>query len=65
MKNNYRSPHVEKVDVPRPHVLRLTFDDGLVRELQSPAGSNEGTAFAPLTIPRTSLRSESTPRAEP
>lgn len=48
MKTDYRIPHVEKVEVPRAHVLRLTFDDGLVRELEFLAGSNQGTVFAPL-----------------
>jgi hypothetical protein len=30
MKAEYRFPHIEKVEVPREHVLRLFFDDGLV-----------------------------------
>src|SRR5260370_20053370 len=51
MKTNYRIPHVEAVEVPRPHVMRLTFDDGLVRELEFLAGGNEGTVFAPLDDP--------------
>jgi hypothetical protein len=51
MKNNYRIPHVEKVEVPRAHALRLTFDDGLVRELEFLAGSNQETVFAPLDDP--------------
>jgi len=51
MKTNYRIPHVEEVVVPRAHVLRLTFDDGLVRELKFLAGSNQGTVFAPLDDP--------------
>ena len=51
MKTNYRVPHVEKVEVPRGHVLRVTFDDGLVRELEFLTGSNEGTVFGPLGDP--------------
>lgn len=51
MKTGYRTPHVEKVEVPRAHVMRLTFDDGLVRELEFLAGSNQGTVFAPLDDP--------------
>jgi Protein of unknown function (DUF2442) len=51
MKTNYRIPHVVKVEVPRAHVLRLTFDDGLVRELEFLTGSNQGTVFAPLDDP--------------
>lgn len=51
MRTNYRIPHVEKVEVPRAHVMRLTFDDGLVRELEFVPGSNRGTVFAPLDDP--------------
>lgn len=51
MKTNYRIPHVEKAEVPRAHVMRLTFDDGFVRELEFLAGSNQGTVFAPLDDP--------------
>jgi Protein of unknown function (DUF2442) len=51
MKTNYRIPHVEKAEVPRAHVMRLTFDDGLVRELEFVPGSNSGTVFAPLDDP--------------
>jgi Protein of unknown function (DUF2442) len=31
--------------------MRLTFDDGLVRELEFLPGSNRGTVFAPLDDP--------------
>lgn len=48
MKPNYQIPHVTAVEVPRPHVMRVTFDDGLVRELEFRAGGNGGTVFAPL-----------------
>jgi hypothetical protein len=51
MKTSYRIPHVEKVEVPRAHVIRLTFNDGLVRELKFVAGSNSGTVFSPLDDP--------------
>ncbi len=51
VKTNYRIPHVEKVEVPRAHVMRLTFDDGLVRELELVPRSNNGTVFAPLEDP--------------
>ena len=29
MKTRLRIPHVLAVEVPRPHVVRVTFDDGL------------------------------------
>ena len=32
-------------------IVRLTFDDGLIRELELAAGSNEGTVFAPRDDP--------------
>jgi hypothetical protein len=51
MKTRYRIPHVESVEVPRHFVMRLTFDDGLVRDLEFLAGGHEGTVFAPLDDP--------------
>lgn len=51
MKTDYRIPHVTKVELPYEHVMRLTFDDGVVRELEFLTGSNEGTVFAPLDDP--------------
>jgi hypothetical protein len=51
MTSTYRIPHVEVVAVPRPHVMRLSFDDGTVRELQFLVGGNEGTSFASLDDP--------------
>jgi hypothetical protein len=51
MKTNYRIPHIENVEVPRAHVVRLTFDDGLVRELEFVPGSSRGTVFAALDDP--------------
>jgi hypothetical protein len=37
--------------VPRDHVIQLTFDDGVTRELEFLTGSNQGTVFAPLDDP--------------
>lgn len=51
MTINYPVPHVEKVEVPRPHTLRLTFDDGIVKELEFVPESNPGTVFFPLQDP--------------
>ena len=51
MKTGYKIPHVEFVEVPRDHVMRLTFDDGVTRELEFLVGSNQGTVFAPLDDP--------------
>lgn len=51
MKTNNWIPHIEKTEIPRAHVMRLTFDDGLVRELEFVPGSNSGTVFAPLDDP--------------
>jgi hypothetical protein len=51
MKTRYRIPHVKSVEVPRPFVMRLVFDDGLVRELEFLTGGHEGTVFAPLDDP--------------
>lgn len=48
MKTDYRVPHIDKFNVPRPHVMRVLFDDGITREFEFLAGSNEGTVFAPL-----------------
>ena len=51
MKTTYKIPHVQSVEVQRDHVMRLTFDDGITRELEFLAGSNQGTVFAPLDDP--------------
>jgi hypothetical protein len=51
MKTNYRMPHVAAVEIPRAHVMRLSFDDGMVKEVEFVAGGNEGTVFAPLDDP--------------
>jgi len=52
MRSHYRIPHVEKVEVPKPHLLRLTFTDGLVRELEFIPGNNQGTVFEDLDDPK-------------
>jgi len=52
MKDRYRIPHVEKVEVPRPHVLRAIFGDGLIRELEFIRGNSQGTIFEELEDPR-------------
>jgi len=51
MKTNYRIPHIENIEVPRAHVMRLTFDDGFVRELEFVSGSSRATVFAALDDP--------------
>src|SRR5487761_679230 len=51
MKTKYRIPHINAVEVPRCHVMRLTFDDGTIRELEFQVGRNQGTVFAPLDDP--------------
>lgn len=38
--------------MPRPHVLRVTFDDGLVKELEFIPGGNQGTLFEDLEDPK-------------
>lgn len=51
MKTTRWVPHVDAVEVPRTHVLRLEFNDGLVRELEFLVGSNGGTVFEALDDP--------------
>ncbi len=51
MKTNYPVPHVTAVEVPRPLVMRITFDDGCTKELEFLVGGNEGTVFLPLEDP--------------
>jgi hypothetical protein len=48
MSTRYRIPHVTAVNVPRPHVMRVTFDDGVMTELEFVVGGNAGTVFEPL-----------------
>ena len=52
MKSKYRIPHVTTVEILRPHVMRLTFDDGLTRDLEFLVGGNEGTVFEPFDDPQ-------------
>ena len=51
MTTKYRIPHVTAVEVTGPHVMQVTFDDGVVRELEFVVGGNEGTVFAPFEDP--------------
>jgi hypothetical protein len=51
MKTRLLIPHVVGVEVPRPHVVRVTFDDGLVKEWEFMPGSHEGTVFEPFDDP--------------
>ena len=51
MNTKYRIPHIVSVEVPRRHAMRLTFEDGLVRELEFLVGGHEGTVFEPLDDP--------------
>jgi hypothetical protein len=44
-------PHVVGVAVLRPHVMRLLFDDGVVRDIQYVAGQVTGSMVAPLEDP--------------
>jgi hypothetical protein len=48
MSTKYRMPHVSTVEVPRRFVMRLTFDDGAVKEWEFEPGWHEGTVFAPF-----------------
>jgi len=51
MKTRPRIPHVLAVEVPRPHVVRLSFDDGLVKEWEFMPGGHVGTVFEPFADP--------------
>jgi uncharacterized protein DUF2442 len=51
MTTKYRIPHVQAVEVIECHVMRVTFEDGLVRDLEFVPGANEGTVFAALDDP--------------
>jgi len=50
MKKITRIPKVTAVDVIPPHALRLTFDDGLTRDVDL-AGDLWGPMFEPLKDP--------------
>jgi hypothetical protein len=51
MNSTYRIPHVVGVAVIRPHVMRLLFDDGVVRDVQYVPGEARGSLFEPLDDP--------------
>jgi hypothetical protein len=44
-------PHVVGVAVLRPHVMRLLFEDGLVRDIQYVPGRTNGSMVSPLNDP--------------
>ncbi len=44
-------PTVVGVAVPRPHLMRLLFDDGVVRDVQFMPGEASGTLVEPLDDP--------------
>ena len=46
-----RLPHIVGVAVLRPHVMRLLFDDGVVRDVQYMPGQASGSMLAPLNDP--------------
>lgn len=45
------TPSVVGVAVLRPHVMRLLFDDGVVRDVQYVPGEAKGSMVAPLDDP--------------
>ena len=51
MKSDRRIPHVVGVAVIRPHVMRLLFDDGVVRDVQYMPGEARGSLLEPLEDP--------------
>src|SRR5262245_59027193 len=51
MTSPHRIPHVVGVAVLRAHVMRLLFDDGLVRDVQYVPGETTGSMVAPLDDP--------------
>jgi hypothetical protein len=51
MSPSNRTPAVVGVAVIRPHVMRLLFDDGLVRDIQFVPGEAPGPLLAPLDDP--------------
>ncbi len=50
MKKIKRIPHVVDVEVLRPYALRVTFDDGVVREVELEP-DKRGPLFEPLRDP--------------
>jgi hypothetical protein len=51
MNGRDRTPAVVGVAVIRPHVMRLLFDDGVVRDLQYVPGEVRGSLLLPLDDP--------------
>lgn len=51
MTSRERSPAVVGVAVIRPHVMRLLFDDGVVRDVQYVPGEGHGSLLKPLEDP--------------
>jgi len=51
MNDRDRTPAVVGVAVIRPHVMRLLFDDGVVRDLQYVHGQARGSLLLPLADP--------------
>ncbi len=48
MTSHDRTPGVVGVAVVRPHVMRLLFDDGVVRDIQYVPGEAHGSLLEPL-----------------
>ncbi|MCA1840746.1 MAG: DUF2442 domain-containing protein [Actinomycetota bacterium] len=51
MKAHFDIPHVAKVDVPRPHVMTVTFEDGIVRTFEFRTAFAKGPMFEELDDP--------------
>jgi hypothetical protein len=49
--SSHRIPAVVGVAVLRPHVMRLLFDDGVVRDVQYVPGQGSGSLVEPLEDP--------------
>ena len=51
MASRDRTPAVVGVTVIRPHVMRLSFDDGVVRDVEYVPGETRGSLLVPLEDP--------------
>lgn len=51
MSDTNRTPEVVGVAVIRPHVMRLLFSDGMVRDVQYVPGRTSGSLLEPLGDP--------------
>lgn len=51
MTPNSRTPEVVGVAVTRPHVMRLLFDDGVIRDVQFSPSADHGPMVLPLNDP--------------